>query len=922
MDDIQNHPGELRRLQRSESSRDSTITDPDVDLDMSRPSSPPRATSTDPRTALQHLLAQASPSSPTERDVTDQTRKGSTSSKGDERSLKKEDFARDGSAGQGSLLDQTPSAPSAQSAPNSTSRRSLGNNGNAASVYSGNKMKNIKKDDGVPLWRKDIQYDFLRAIFEDDRPVFTNFYDGTKRCTFADIYVDAMARSSKTSKILKDKLLTDRAAAANMAMVCLLVNVGRMNTTLNFFPEMRAQLRTYHAIPCLQAHQDSSTYKQLQDAPRLKSILKGASEEKQEPSTLDRLKTYLAPRSNPVHLVFLLAQDALKLSELHFSPQLDFFDLITRTTLSSRSRAQGFLWLMWWYLESDFSSKDAEQNPFGPGQPPEVDGVNQKLPAFEYLTEEQAAMENVDTEEELDYGHKKQEERRQIIENEVLTTAPHPRRAKKTIKAPSEDRAHSPLHDGMSPLAPRRDLSRSKSQRKLSTMETYSDTDRTQSQSPAQDLTATTTTTSTRPAAGIRIIQVLNGGDQANDSTPPATNTTNRPSRSRPARDRPTGGTQRLIFKSKNEYTLDQPSPGSLASHKDDNNSNTTNNNNPRRSRPLTAHQVAVERNRQERIDFILNQRLQGVHKRARKVRKQEGAMWRAWMRHEAKGGVMDYSVDEGLGFTGSISANHQSADNNHPPSRDVSGGGPTTATSLGAAPKPSTEMDYELEDDYGEEAAAYAAAFRRAARRLKRWDDSDNEVGGGGGKQKTEVSSSSSKKVSNGPALSSLPPPPPPPAVAAVNNNNNRRSTETRHKDRSKAQKESSNKSKRNRTTMTARKGASPAIMTSATSTTAATAVFGGEAGLGQVAGSRGRGGGAREVVGPVEDDDDTDEAELDDAMMGEGEGRDRSGVAAAAAAAPQPIDVDTEDDEEMEGEEDADADADEMETDSLIDC
>lgn len=175
---------------------------------------------------------------------------------------------------------------------------------------------------------------------------------------------------------------------------------------------MRAQLRTYHAIPCLQAHQDSSTYKQLQDAPRLKSILKGTSEEKQEPSTLEKLKTYPTPRTNPVHLVFLLAQYALKLSELHFSPQLDFFDLITRTTLSSRSRAQGFLWLMWWYLQSDFSPKDAEQNPFGPGQPPEVDGLKQKLPKFEYLTEEQAAMENVDTEEEREYGFKKQEERR------------------------------------------------------------------------------------------------------------------------------------------------------------------------------------------------------------------------------------------------------------------------------------------------------------------------------------------------------------------------------------------------------------------------------------------------------------------------------------------------------------------------------
>lgn len=106
-------------------------------------------------------------------------------------------------------------------------------NGTIGSVYSGNKIRHLKKDDGIPLWRRDIQFAFLRAVFEDTTPVFTLMSDCTTGHTFADIYIDAMARSSKTSKILKDKLLTDRAAALNMAMVCLLVNVGRMNTTLN-----------------------------------------------------------------------------------------------------------------------------------------------------------------------------------------------------------------------------------------------------------------------------------------------------------------------------------------------------------------------------------------------------------------------------------------------------------------------------------------------------------------------------------------------------------------------------------------------------------------------------------------------------------------------------------------------------------------
>ena len=106
-------------------------------------------------------------------------------------------------------------------------------NGTIGSVYSGNKIRHLKKEDGVPLWRKDIQLRFLRCVFEDETPVFTKAFDGTKEHTFADIYVDAMARSSKTSKVLKEKLLADRAGAMTMAMICLLVNVGRMNTTLN-----------------------------------------------------------------------------------------------------------------------------------------------------------------------------------------------------------------------------------------------------------------------------------------------------------------------------------------------------------------------------------------------------------------------------------------------------------------------------------------------------------------------------------------------------------------------------------------------------------------------------------------------------------------------------------------------------------------
>ena len=113
----------------------------------------------------------------------------------------------------------------------STYRRNA--NGSVSSVFSGNRIRYLKKEDGHPLWRKDIQYLFLRMVFEDENKVFTRFSDGSTGHTFADIYIDAMAKSSKTSQILKEKLLSDRESALQMAMICLLVNVGRMNTTLN-----------------------------------------------------------------------------------------------------------------------------------------------------------------------------------------------------------------------------------------------------------------------------------------------------------------------------------------------------------------------------------------------------------------------------------------------------------------------------------------------------------------------------------------------------------------------------------------------------------------------------------------------------------------------------------------------------------------
>ena len=294
-------------------------------------------------------------------------------------------------------------------------------NGTVGSVYSGSKVKHIKKEDGTPLWRKEIQYEFLRLVIEDDTRVFTRWSDGEKGFSFADIYIDCLAKSSKTSKVLKDRLQVDRQAAQNMAMICLLVNVGRMNTTLNFFPEMRAQLRTYHSIPSLQAYKSQRDYKSLQDAPRLKSILKGASEDDDQPRYCATIKQAAVPRSNAVNLIFVMAQFAPKVSDQHFIDKVDFFDLAMRPTITSKSRARAFLWLMYWYLEAENTKEAALNNPFGPGEYREDQdkddpkAIPMLVPALEHITEEEGDAENVDTQEEKEFAEKMTGERKRLM---------------------------------------------------------------------------------------------------------------------------------------------------------------------------------------------------------------------------------------------------------------------------------------------------------------------------------------------------------------------------------------------------------------------------------------------------------------------------------------------------------------------------
>ncbi|OMP84104.1 Ino eighty subunit 1 [Diplodia seriata] len=696
---------------------------------MSQPSTTaaPRSDEPDPRNSLRHVLA----ADPPNQDMPDAPTPVKTE------------------AGQPPAQDDPDSTDDPKSKPadeqpmytatTTTTRRNA--NGSVSSVYSGNKIRHLKKEDGVPLWRKDIQYDFLRNVFDDQTRVFHKVSDGTDGHTFADIYLDAMAKSSKCSKILKDKLLTERAAAINMAMVCLLVNVGRMNTTLNcrrqckeqtrhadtpiVFPEMRAQLRTYHSIPSLQAHQDPNAYKQLQDAPRLKSILKGATEDTQQPSTIEEIKNAPVPRTNPVNLIFVLAQYAPKISELHFFPPRDFFDLVMRSALSSESRAKAFLWLMWWYLESDFTEHDAMNNPFGPGQPgtsgDATGGMPIKTPPFKHLTEEEATLENVDTEEEKVFGEEKRKERIAILATDMAPVVTGPKRGIKkgftnnpVFSVASDDGSMTPGRDHQSPgPGSFRSSGRAKAPLKALQADYGSDTDRTRSASPPS-----VAGYPPRITPNMRINNLLND-DGPSTPQPPQGKGPGRGNWGPRSKGTPSsvGGSARHPFKAHLDAASPSVALGGAGPHGFYLPLNGTDPS-VNRKRPPTAHQMAVEQHRKKQVDYILDRKLRTQHREAERRRKREGTFSRAWKRLK----LMPDGYDSEEEFYAAAALAAENGVLEHSPVRRPM----LEATRLAGL----TPIVGRLElDDCGEEMTHWARIFRQTGRRLDRWEGNPDAV-------------------------------------------------------------------------------------------------------------------------------------------------------------------------------------------------
>lgn len=296
--------------------------------------------------------------------------------------------------------------------------------------------RHLKKSDGEPFTRKDIHYEFLSKLLSDTRQLFHNPFKDffpleytpiegrvinvtdidynakrfirDEKLTFSQLYILAIASSSKCSKVLRDKLLFDHHVAFSTCILSLLVNTGRLNTTVNFFLEMTSQLRTFHSIPCLQHY--SSDPKSLQDTPRIKSILKTVPLGSDVPIEFHKWYAADYPRNpsewvNPVSLIFAFCEQHAILDWNIIIPnckqKVTLYQLFDDNTFDPTMRANLFLWLMYIHMETNLTPEalQAAKPTFGVEQ----NGMFPMLKA--------SAEIDIDTEVEEQYGQEQLEKR-------------------------------------------------------------------------------------------------------------------------------------------------------------------------------------------------------------------------------------------------------------------------------------------------------------------------------------------------------------------------------------------------------------------------------------------------------------------------------------------------------------------------------
>ncbi|KAJ6604380.1 hypothetical protein DFH09DRAFT_1442862 [Mycena vulgaris] len=244
--------------------------------------------------------------------------------------------------------------------------------------YLSRKALPIKRNDAEPLTREDVQYDLLYHIF-NDKTIENLSPSGIY--TFMRLY-----NSNKCSKVLKDKMVDTPAFAVELGKISLLTNVGRINTTM----ALKTALRTYHPVPSLQ-----KTDGNAQDAPRIKNCLKAAllpSEFRAVPPStpeeiLAKCRRGVHPSTSVVNLIFVLSNHAAVSLSTQVTATPSLIDFLTNPFDDPFSRSH-------------------------PG----------KAPLIRKLTKEEESKENVDSQEEKEWGAMMSSQRNTFLTRLVLAS--------------------------------------------------------------------------------------------------------------------------------------------------------------------------------------------------------------------------------------------------------------------------------------------------------------------------------------------------------------------------------------------------------------------------------------------------------------------------------------------------------------------
>jgi Ino eighty subunit 1 len=318
----------------------------------------------------------------------------------------------------------------------------------------------------------------------------------------------------------------------------------------------------------------------------------------------------------------------------------------------------------------------------------------------------------VDTEEEKEFGKIKQQERAAILASDMAPVVTGPKRTNK--KAYNSNPVFSVLNDdnastsGRERASPSHGPSRGRGKLAKAIIPDYhSDTDRTRSASPPGSMYGR----GKKETPNMRIDTLLNEDGPASTPVPVSKG----PGRGNWSRNRNSGARG---FKSKFDVQ-DAASPsgnpavsnvsgphgfylplnGTDPSHK--------------RTRPLTQHQLAVEQYRRRRVDVILDRGLRREYKIAKKRRRRDGPIMRAWLR--CKTFSNGYDTDEEAQVQTQPQMELDMAARTRTPPPPFAGLIPV-------------EFTNEV-DDHGEEAYTRAKMLSRVLRRLDRWEGGKEAV-------------------------------------------------------------------------------------------------------------------------------------------------------------------------------------------------